>query len=315
MPMARTAIYLLAWFALLISATAFAARFAPVVNHVVLLVAALSPYLVILAGFAVLPVLLTQWRWAAAPALALVVATAAVHAPLFFSRTTALGTPIRVVTANVSLGNADPIALAALAHDSADVVVLQELTPELATNLASLESEFPYRVVAPHPSASGVGIWSRYPIAHSSQNPNYQLGVVSASLRVPNVPNDVVIVNAHIVGPWPQALDAWRRELARFPGTLGTTADDAPGAVIVAGDLNATVDMQPFRRLLRDGYQDAAAQSGAGFIRTFPTNKSLPPLLGIDHILTFKCTATDLRTVPIPGSDHLGLATIVHVPD
>ena len=35
--------------------------------------------------------------------------------------------------------------------------------------------------------------------------------------------------------------------------------------MIVAGDFNSTTDMRPFRALLRNGYRDAAEQSGAGF--------------------------------------------------
>ena len=138
--------------------------------------------------------------------------------------------------------------------------------------------------------------------------------MVTASVRVPGASNDVVILTVHVVGPWPQAIDGWRQELANFPETISATAHAAPGAVIVAGDLNATVDMQPYRRLLRDGFNDAAEQSGAGFLRTFPADESIPPLIGIDHILTYKSSASDMHAVRIPGSDHLGLNATVHVP-
>ena len=72
--------------------------------------------------------------------------------------------------------------------------------------------------------------------------------------------------------------------------------------------------MRPFRNLLRSGYRDAAEQSGAGIEPTFPANWRLPPFIAIDHILSRSCTATSLRTIKIPGSDHRGLAATVMIP-
>jgi endonuclease/exonuclease/phosphatase (EEP) superfamily protein YafD len=82
----------------------------------------------------------------------------------------------------------------------------------------------------------------------------------------------------------------------------------------VAGDFNATYDVQPFRRLLRNGYRDAAEQGGSGFTPTYPANATPPPLIAIDHILTRRCTATSTDVVPLPGSDHRGLVSSIAVP-
>jgi endonuclease/exonuclease/phosphatase family metal-dependent hydrolase len=82
----------------------------------------------------------------------------------------------------------------------------------------------------------------------------------------------------------------------------------------VAGDFNATYDMEPFRRLLRNDFRDAGEQSGAGLAASYPADSSVPPLLGIDHVLTFNSQASDAHTVRIPGSDHLGLSATVHLP-
>ena len=86
------------------------------------------------------------------------------------------------------------------------------------------------------------------------------------------------------------------------------------GAVIVAGDLNSTYDMLPFRRLLADGYRDAAEQAGAGLSRTYPSRPWRRPMIGIDHVLLCNCAATSAPTVAVPGSDHRGLATIIDLP-
>ena len=194
--------------------------------------------------------------------------------------------------------------------------MFQELTPELAGSLnrEGLDKDFPYRVVDAQPVAAGVGIWSRYPIVRSIRIPGYTLGAMRADIRVQGAAHDVVALTTHLTGNWPQSIDRWRAEIATFADTMSTTAAHAgEGAAIVAGDFNATFDMQPFRRLLRDGFRDAAEQSGAGLTPSVPAGMPLPPLLGIDRILTLNSSASNVRTVRIPGSDHLGLSATVHL--
>ena len=316
--MLKATVFLLAWFGFLVAAVAFAARFVPVVNHTILIVAALSPYLVIGAGAFALVLLLGQRSWWAAGPAILVAAVVAAQLPLYFSsgRTPPDSVAIRVLTANLH-GAADPEALVSIGRRDADLVVVQELTPELAAAVGrlGLESDFPYRSVEARRGSAGVGLWSRYPITGSSRDPRYELGLLTASLRVPGTSADTVVLAVHLVGPWPQPIDGWREDISRFPDSLRVAADGAgAGAVIAAGDFNATADMQPFRRLLQGGFTDAVDQSGAGFTPTFPSNRSVPPLIGIDHILTLNSTASELQTVRIPGSDHLGLTAVINVP-
>ncbi len=311
--------YLLAWFAFLIAAITLGARFVPVVNHTILILAAASPFLMMGAGVSAVVSLLTRRWWAAGAALCLTAAATFVQLPLFIGSGQIPGptVPVRVLTANLRLGAADPEALAALARERADLLVVQELTPELAGALSrqGVQSEFPYSSLPPGDNALGVGIWSRYPIRRYSLNPGYSLGMMSVSIRPPGAASDAVVLGVHITGPWPQPIDRWRKEMAKLPDTLSAAAAAAgSGAVIVAGDFNASNDMQPFRRLLRNGFRDAAEQSGAGLTPTFPADASVPPLIGIDHILTFHSSASDVRTVRIPGSDHLGLIATIHVP-
>ena len=67
--MPRTAVYLISWFAFVVAAVAFVSRFTPVVNHAVLLVSALSPYLMLGAVVSAVLLLITGPWWAAAPAI------------------------------------------------------------------------------------------------------------------------------------------------------------------------------------------------------------------------------------------------------
>ncbi|MCB0950777.1 MAG: endonuclease/exonuclease/phosphatase family protein, partial [Mycobacterium sp.] len=205
----------------------------------------------------------------------------------------------------------------ALARDNADIVAVQEMTPDAAEGLsaAGMDGAFGYRVVLPAPLASGIGIWSRHPIVESGRIDGYALPILGARIRIPGVPIDTTVLSVHLAAPWPQPVGLWRHDIALLSDTLremGRTA--GAGAVIVAGDFNATADMAPFRRLLEQGYRDGAADAAAGLARTYPGSGKTPALLGIDHILVKNCSAVAARTVSVPGADHRGLLATVGVP-
>ena len=124
-----------------------------------------------------------------------------------------------------------------------------------------------------------------------------------ADIRVPDAADDVIAVSIHLVGNWPQPIDTWRDEITKLSGTL-RASPAVPVGIVVAGDLNATFDMQPFRRLLRNGIRDAAEQSGAGLTRSIPAETAVPPLVGIDRILTLS-SATNVETGRIQGPPGL----------
>ena len=285
-------------------------------NHPILLIAAFAPYLAIAAAVLAVPLLFTRHRLIATAALGLAVAVLAWQVPLYIGsgRPPADTIGIRVLTANLRDGSANAQALAALSRNT-DLLIVQELSPELADDLAVLESEFPYRVLDPRPHAAGAGVFSRYPIVRSSRDDGYVLGLLTLTVRPPGSASDVTVLNVHLAGPYPQPIDRWRQEIA----ALRTTMSEEPNgtgreAVIVAGDFNASLDMRPFRQLLRDGFTEAREHSGAGLLPTFPADRMWPPLVGIDHILTLNAATTDVRTERIPGTDHLGLRATVHVP-
>jgi endonuclease/exonuclease/phosphatase (EEP) superfamily protein YafD len=300
-----------------VAGLALASRYLPITNHVVLLTAALSPYLMLCGPLSVVLLTLAR-RWILAiVAVGLTIGTLAVQLPLYrgsdAARTAGVG--LRVISANLREGQADPDYLVRSAREQADVLAFQELTPQEVDRLsaAGLDATFPYRWLDPRAGASGVGVWSRLPMHAAKRIGGYTFALVSAQIRVAGISIDPTVVVAHIAGPWP--IDGWRRDSDRLPVTLLEVAEQTSGgSVIVAGDLNSTTDMHPFRGLLRNGYRDAAEQSGAGIEPTFPANWRLPPFIAIDHILTRSCTATWLHTLKIPGSDHRGLAATVMIP-
>jgi endonuclease/exonuclease/phosphatase family metal-dependent hydrolase len=294
-------------------------RYLPVNREIVLFLAAAAPYLTA-AGVAAMVLFAVARRWVPTILAAMLcVAMLAVLAPRYFGpeRTTAPSIALRVLTANLGMGRADARAVVELATASADVLVVQEMTPEVAgaMSTAGIDSVFGHRVIDARPMAEGIGVWSRHPIVASSAVDGYQMPMLGARIRWPGVKFDVTVLGVHLAAPWVQPLRWFQGDIARLPETLRALARTAgAGAVIVAGDLNATYDMQPFRKLLDEGYRDAAEQAGAGLTRSYPSKPWLPRAVGIDHVLVRNCAATSAGTVALPGSDHHGLMATVEVP-
>jgi len=310
--------YAVAWAGIVVAAVALAVRFVPVTNHAVLTLASLSPFLTTAAAVSTAILILLRRRRTAVVAAALTLAAAAVQLPWFIGpeRTAPNSVAVRVLTVNVSEGRADAARLAAVMREQADIVLFQEMTPEQVRGLTQtgVGADFPHQINAASSGADGVAIWSRWPVGSPSRIPEYELGMVTADVDIPGVPAATTLVNAHISGPWPQPITEWRREIGTLPQTVQDIVDRAGSRpVIIGGDFNATSDMAPFRRALRPGVRDAAEQAGAGRIQTFPADAAFPPVIGIDHVLTYNGSATSAHSVRIPGSDHLGLLAAVQL--
>lgn len=303
---------------LVVAAVALLTRFIPVTNHPSLYAVVASPYLMVAAPIA-LVVLLLGHRWLLAVlALSLSTALAALQVPWYIASTPNPDTVrIRVMSINMLYGRADAQSIVEIARTQADVVLVQEFPPDAAQRLtaAGLEQTFPYQVLDTLGGAQGAGIYSRYPISSSAKIEGFTLAMISARLRVDGLTRDPTVVSVHLAAPWPQSVDAWRSDLTKLPNTLARLAERAGGgAVLVGGDFNSTIDMQPFRNLLVNGYADSADQSGAGRLRTYPSNQRIPPFMGIDHLLIRDATATASTTIKVKKSDHRALLATVMVP-
>lgn len=308
-------------FGLGVATVGVVARQLPVTNHAVLVAAVLSPFLMAAAplalGFCILAV-----TGRLVPAVCVIcVAVAGVLGVDVFggesSQASTEGLLARVMTANMKVGLADPEALVANARSRADVIALQEITLDSVGRLkkAGLDESFPFSASYPREDASGIGIWSRYPIAHVRPVGGFDMAFISARIRVSSSAPDVIFLVAHLPGPWPQPLDLWRRDIALLSRVMRATAECAgTSATVVVGDLNSTSDMRPFRQLLANGYTDASDTADDWRIRTYPQESLVPPLLAIDHVLIRNGQAMSAETVPSPGSDHLALIATVSIP-
>ncbi len=89
-------------------------------------------------------------------------------------------------------------------------------------------------------------------------------------------------------------------------------ARDRSVDTVVAGDFNAVDDHLTMRALYDDGWRSAANLAGVGFVRTWPANRRIPPMIGIDHVLVDgRLTATAFSTFEVPGTDHLGVRAVI----
>lgn len=296
--------------AVFVAAFALIVRYLSLTNHLLVVVAAAYPFLVCGAVLAMVLFAVLR-RWLVTIVAAVLAATMiAVELPWYIASTVpeANTVRVRVMSSNLRMGTANPASLVSTATLNADVLAVQELPIGLARELHGLDATFPYRALAPRDSAEGVGIWSRYPIEQPRHFYSDEMALTSVLVHVPGVTASTTVVTAHLPGPFPKPVSDWRNGMDRLSKSLRDYASVAgKGAIIVAGDLNATNDMSEFRGLLRDGYRDAAEQAGAGIQFTFPADSAVPPVVAIDHILTFQAAATSVRTARVPISDHVAL--------
>jgi endonuclease/exonuclease/phosphatase (EEP) superfamily protein YafD len=216
---------------------------------------------------------------------------------------------LTVLTSNLRLGRGDTDEVTRFAErGDADVVVLQEVTPQALDDLADLRRELPHQAGMPFVGARGTVVLSRYPLEEISQLKIYQGAWVMHVVA----PKPFWLVAVHTSQPvgW---IDTWRADHRAL--LWNTTLALKKGPLVMAGDFNATLDHRPMRMLLDLGLSDAARQSNAGWQPTWPgdpdVERALPFGLGavaIDHVLVSKqFSAISTSTERIDRTDHRAL--------
>ena len=250
--------------------------------------------------------------WRGRPLLAVV--AAATSAILLASAVAGLGVPVRapaagtgpavrLFTANIHDANPDVGSIAEeVAATAPDLVALQEVDPDGAAGLArsgALE-RFPYSVIETRRGASGIALWSRFPLVNAQVQDVQGRPFIGATVLVGA--HRLRVYTVHMVAPIDGDRARWRAQLRR----VGEEVGGAHGALVVAGDFNATRYHPSFRRLLSDGMRDAHERRGRGWAATWPRNRRpLPPLLRLDHVLVSQgVEVRSIREGLGQGSDH-----------
>jgi endonuclease/exonuclease/phosphatase (EEP) superfamily protein YafD len=272
----------------------------------VIVVTALAHYLMWAAPIGLVGALALRRWWTSGAAAVVTALVLAVQLPAEISDVDGRhGDRLVVLQANLMVGGAHGDVLARIVRrNHVDLLATEELTTAEQQRLlaAGLGRRFPYRFLRPLPTGGGgLGLWSRYPLDRVRDVPGFWLGVLSARVALPGGPATVLAV--HVTPPYPYPDRRWRRELTRLRTVL-----PRDGAVLAAGDFNATTDHAQFRHLLAHGYADAAEQAGAGYLPTYPNDRWYGPVIGIDHVLVRGGLAADrVDTVAVAGSDHRAL--------
>ncbi|GAA5182138.1 endonuclease/exonuclease/phosphatase family protein [Rugosimonospora acidiphila] len=271
---------------------------------------AFTPYVAVVSVVPLAVALLTCRWWAAALAGAATLALGACVLPRMLGGPERReGVELRVLTANVFLGEADPDALIALVEQYLpDVLTLQEYTPALARKLTAggLDDLLPYRVVDAQPGGHGSALYSR----HSLTGTDRRIGAggyrsVTAAVEVPGG-GSVLVESAH--PPAPYAADQMGHWLTG-QASMDRATPDGPLRVL-AGDFNSTLDHAALRALIFSGYRDAASVVGRGLTPTWrlhrwPLRRTRLPGVALDHILADRRIAVRAAVVcSLPGTDH-----------
>ncbi len=213
--------------------------------------------------------------------------------------------PFTLISLNMLNGMADPAGLARQAQ-RADVVVLAEATSVGVARLERYEWSERFRYVAgsTQDGSPGSVIYSRFPLSDSEPLPPSSFQQWAATADVPEI-GPVRIIAVHPCNPY-CGNDLWTREHAQLRAVAAAQRADRP--LILAGDFNAIDDHAPLLALRRDGLRSATDVAGAGWLPTYPANKSVPPLIPIDHVMiNSRLTTTAAGTFRVGGTDHLGL--------
>lgn len=264
--------------------------------------------------------LLTRSKLALCSTLALLSSFLALYGPFFLPRfgptAPQTGHTLCAMTFNLGPNPAHPERLvAAIANERADVVVVQELTSDMANLLRSeLGERYPHTIL--EPGTETTGLLSRYPILESEWfKPAGEGRAALYALLDYDAPLHILAVH-----PLPPGL-SWYKD-SSLPIGLNDAAQQRQlvdiarraaalqGPLLVMGDLNTSDQTRAYRQLstvLNDAYR----QAGWGLGFTFPHGLRLGrfpipgPLLRLDYIFySDDFYAEWARVACKGGSDH-----------
>lgn len=252
-------------------------------------------------------------------ALALAVACAAPFIMLPSRPDSAAGEKIRILTANLYIGNPDPAPFVALlTHTQPDIVVTEE------TRLRFVEAVrgsglYPFETEGELSTADDKKVFSRYPIREYQQLndlPGHKIGRHPMRLVIETPAGPVVVYAIH--PDTPRSYEQWLDRNAYFERLATAVRGEAEGTpVVLAGDWN----MPAYSTFFRDFF----AETGYRFARPglwlpvtrFATRLARFGYFGstIDHVaVSPQIRVTDWKRGSDIGSNHLPVIVDLALP-
>jgi endonuclease/exonuclease/phosphatase (EEP) superfamily protein YafD len=218
---------------------------------------------------------------------------------------------LRVVTANARFANTDHAAMVAwLSRSDADIIALQEITPQWVVALEPLAPSYPYRKVIPRDDPYGIALLSRWPIDDVQPVDFADDGLPSLVANVDVHGRRLRVIALHTRWPVVPELQVARDRVLQQAAALALTQ---PELTILLGDLNLTPYAPAFARLVTEsGLRDAFA--GEAWRPTWQAG-FWPLALPIDHVLVPRGSCiTEHEIGPDVGSDHRPLQVTLRLP-
>jgi endonuclease/exonuclease/phosphatase (EEP) superfamily protein YafD len=223
--------------------------------------------------------------------------------------TTAASGALRLLVANVEVGNTDFAAVGRLVVQThPDLFGVTELTPVMAQHLALELPGYRTRVLAPRDDAYGIGLYSRLPL-QSARLVRFPAGdgppTVVAQLRVDGKRLAVVVTHVHTTFAGSVHV--------RHLDALATARPRFGERVVVCGDFNAPPWTGPLRRFAsHTGLHDLYG-GRAWAVYTWPTWGYVLRVPIDNCFMSEGVAATGYHDGPDIGSDHRPLVVDIGV--
>ena len=200
---------------------------------------------------------------------------------------------------NASNGNTD-LVLNAIHEADPDILLLEEVTPKWAHELAVLNTDYPHRIAEPQDGCFGVMLLSKYPLSHERvvRIGSADLPSIITDIHFPQ--GSVSIIGTH---PLPPMNGNYSRQRNSQLAGLAKAVREQKYPVLLIGDLNTSPWSPYFTQLLRDsGLKNS--MKGFGFQPSWPRSHRLLRI-PLDHVLHSAEISIHNRMVGGDiGSDH-----------
>ncbi len=197
-------------------------------------------------------------------------------------------------------------------HETFDLIVLQEVVPELKAKLLTLKKLYPYNTSDNSNKKHGITMLSKIPIASSSSHP---LGSSRRHYLVANFKTKAgtsfAVFGIHTTSP--KKRYRWQRRNNEMEFLAKVARDFPRENKILIGDFNTTPYSYHFKKLLS---KSGLKQPPPHFrVNTWPSFFPFSMLrIPIDHVLTSQnINITHRQTGPNLNSDHLPVITHLEI--
>ena len=211
---------------------------------------------------------------------------------------------MRFVSINVLQGNKRLDLLEKFIRESgADVIVMQEVTFDIAETLKTLKPIYPGQVMNPKKDSKGCALITRLPLISGRWERTPGLEAVGAIIaEIQGTPGPFAVLDIHSHKPTNEKGAASQATYFKWIGGLARERQTRGLPTIVAGDFNSTLWSRALQNFTA---QTELTNVNRGILFDATWSRWLPQRLMIDHVfLTPEWQVAGREVGPDVGSDH-----------